>query len=190
MRARRGLTLAEVLVAATLSVLALSLVLWLYVSLQKTWYRGERRQQAVRDGLIVTSRIREDFRASMPGRASLVSQNDDVILSFPSYLGSSASMWDDKGQILWRKWVHYRYQAATGSLYRQEAERTPTPDVAEANPGWVPTAPSHRLSSHVAHFRALVQDFQLQIEGRVQLETATSPLYLKVYPQLYGQDLH
>lgn len=189
MRGLRGMTLAEVLVAASLSVLTLGLIVWLYVSLQKTWVRGERRQQAVRDGLIVTSRIREDFRASMPGRTTVVSQNGQVLVSFPSYLGTRGSIWDDKGQILWRKWVHYRYQAASQSLERQEAERPPSPEVAEANPGWVAGAPSQRLTNHLADFRIQVQDFQLQMEGKVQLDTASSPLYLRMYPQIYGQDL-
>lgn len=186
---RRGMTMAEVLIASALSVLLLGLVMWLYLSLQRTWQRGEQRQQAVRDGLIVTSRLREDYRASLPGKASLSQLGNDQLLSFPSYQGAEGTIWDEQGQVLWRKWVQYRYQPATQSLFRRETARTPaSAEVSEASPAWPDDAPSHRLSSHLSDFQVQVQHSQLQVNGRVALETSQSPLYLFVYPQLYGLD--
>lgn len=186
---RRGITLAEVLIAGTLSVLLLGLVMWLYLSLQKTWQRGEQRQQAVRDGLIVTSRLRQDYRASLPGKASLSQLGSDQLLSFPSYEGAEGAIWDEKGQVLWRKWVQYRYQPSTQSLFRRETARTPaTPEVSESNPAWPDDAVSHRLSCHLSEFQVQVQHSQLQVNGRVALDTSQSPIFLFVYPQLYGLD--
>ena len=190
---RRAFTLAEVLVAAALTVLLLGLITQLFLSLRLTWDRGELRQQSVRESIVVTSRLRADFRDSKPGQAQLTQQGSDWMLSFPSCAGSGESpgtLWSDKGQILWRKWVIYRYHGETHSLFRREVARPAVEaEVSEAPPAWVEDSANHRLSEHLSQWQMSLQGEQLQATGLIRLESASSPIYLQIYPQLYGLDL-
>lgn len=193
MQRRRAVSLAEVLVASSLSLLLLGLMLWIYQAVQRTWHHGDLRQQAVREALIISARLRQDYRSSRPGSVQLASSGSDWLLSFPSYEGTGpevGNLWNELGQVLWRKWVQYRFSGASQSLFRRELARTtPGPRVNEAPPPWGVDPPGHLLSNHLSECRLTIQQSRLEMNGIVRLGTSHSPVILRLYSQLYGLDL-
>ena len=189
---RHAFTLAETLVAAGVSLLLLGVVASVFSALRRTSEHGEQRQLTVRESLVVTSRLRADFKDSYPGKAHLTRQGQDWTLSFPSCQGtpeSPGNVWNDKGQILWRKWVQYTYSSSVSSLWRREQSRTATAEVSEAAPTWIQDRSCHILARHLRQCQIEVQEQQLLFQGKVEEGRAHSPLIIELYPHLYGQDV-
>ena len=188
----RGVTLIEVIIAGGLSLLLAGLFLPIFSIAWRTWERGQASQAAQRDTLAVTYRLRRDYSSAKPESLHLRTQSGILTLSFISYdsaVGTEA-MWTPKGEILWRKWVQYRYNSAQRSVHRrEEAIDPPTRNPASTPPNWL-ARDAHRLASHIELFdiQSVNQDVRLSLRLRSREEQAVSSMQVYLLPSLYALD--
>lgn len=182
---RRAFTLAEVLVASSLSFLLLGLVASCWMLVSQGWKKTYRLQTVQESSLVSTTRLREDFRRSKPGSARI----DGSTLSFLVHDdGSGESSWDSSGQILWRCWVQYRWLHDKLER-RQVALAQPQPEPAEAAPVWPEGGTGHRLGRELTSCRwSLDGGVLLQMRTQSEFEGVQSAAFLRVTPFLYQPD--
>lgn len=195
MKNSRGATLAETLVAASLGLLVLAIVvlcLWLSA---RFWLRADQTQTAQQECLTVQVRLQRDYRTSRFGSLNAEINAQGSRLAFLSYEPSVGqdTLWTDQGEVVWRKWVLYRYRKVEGRLERREvplASPASKPDL--TLPEWPATLPGTLLASHLTSF-VLVQASPdrplLHIRYSTQVGSAQGNSQALVLPRLYGPDL-
>ncbi|MBN9414233.1 MAG: prepilin-type N-terminal cleavage/methylation domain-containing protein [Candidatus Eremiobacteraeota bacterium] len=181
----RGFTVAEVLVASTISLLVLGLVISCWMLVTQGWRKTYRLQTVQESTMVSTTRLREDYRRSKPGSARI----DGPTLSFLVYDdGSGESSWDPSGQILWRCWVQYRWQNQV-LRRRQVALATPLSEPGQLPPAWTEPAEGHRLGRDLTACDWTLQGgVLLQVRTKSEFEEVPSSAFLRVTPFLYQPD--
>ena len=190
MRGRGGLSLAEVLVGSTLLLLVIGLFLPIWGISMRTWARSEEMQGAQRDTLALSYRLRRDYLASRPESLRVESTAGQTMISFQSYeaVQGGSSLWTSNGEILWRKWVQYRYQDRK-VWRREEALPSPTQQAPGPTPAWDPHN-AHLVASHVNQLEVTDgQSLRLEVHIVAQQGKAESATSVSVLPTLYGMDV-
>ena len=179
---RRGLTLAEVLLASGLAVLSIGLLLPLYRTVHQILWATQRTQMLQTESLGISQRLRHDYLSARPG--SLVIQAG--VISFLSYR-ENLSAWDERGLILWRKWVQYRHRQAR--LERREVPlSTPSSSPGNTPPNWPEEEAGSLVSRHLSRFEARSLGITLEVTFTTRQESQICPSQISVLPQLYGSD--
>lgn len=178
--------------AGGLSLLLLGLFIPVFSIAWRTWERAQASQSAQRDALAVAYRLRRDYAASKPESLLVSRSGTRMTLSFVSYDSATGTepMWTAKGEILWRKWVQYRYESRLRSVYRrEEALATPTRTPPPSAPSWR-DRDAHRLASHIELFdlTARSADIRLSLRLRARDQQATSSTQINLLPTLYALD--
>ncbi|MBS2034523.1 hypothetical protein JST97_06035 [bacterium] len=191
----RGSTLAETLVAASLGLVILAVLSFCMVLSGRFWIRADETQTAQQEALAVQVRLEHDYRASRFGSLQVQETVEQTELAFLSYesSGSGDTLWTPQGEIVWRKWVRYRYQKSTGRLERREfplPEPSNKPDLTA--PGWPRGTSGTLLASHLSQFE-LVQarpDLPLlHVRYTARVGQAGNQAQTLVLPRLYGPDM-
>lgn len=183
MKTTRAATLAELLVASTLSFLLLGLVVTVFLLARRGWTKTYRLQTAQASCLITMARLREDFRRSRPG--STLIQGD--VLSLPCYDdGSGQVAWDSSGDTVWRCWIQYRWRDHV--LQRRQIPIEPASTEPGSAPAWPPGEPGHRVGLNLTRCQWSLTGSMLQCQAESQFEGAVSATHLRVLPHLYQPD--
>lgn len=175
---RRGLTLPELLLAGALSLLLLYLVTQTVLLCSKAWRRNSLHQTAQSATLVAVTRLREDYKRSKPGSAVI----SGPVLSFLSYDdGSERVAWNATGELAWRCWIQYRWEASV--LSRRQQPFSPAP------PAWpAGAAGSQRLAPGLVRCDWKLSGNRLEVQVESRAEEVASYSHLRMLPALYGQD--
>ncbi|MBX3169400.1 MAG: hypothetical protein KF760_18515 [Candidatus Eremiobacteraeota bacterium] len=158
----------------------------------QAWQRSGNLQTAQRDTLALSFRLRRDFAASRPESLAVQRGSDTVLLSFLSYesVQGTETMWNENGEVLWRKWNQYFYEPAKHSVRRREVPlATPSSEPTEPAPAWDADETS-LVAGHVSQFQVSSRtgDIKLKVTIVTQDDTATSSTQVSVLPNLYALD--
>lgn len=191
-RLRRAFTFAETLVAAGLLLLLLGFFVPIMRICWLAWHRGGNMQTVQRDTLALSFRLRRDFSASKPETLVVRKTGSTVLLAFLSYesVQGTETLWNEKGEVLWRKWVEYYFESTRQTVRRREvALATPSVEPNEPFPPWSSTQ-SARVAGHVTQFQvtSTTGDLKLKVNIVTQEETAQSATQITALPSLYALD--
>lgn len=191
-RPRHAFTLIETIIAAGLFLLLLGFFVPIMRICWQAWHRGGNMQTVQRDTLALSFRLRRDFSASRPESLVVQKTGSNVLLAFLSYeaVQGTETVWNEKGEVLWRKWVEYYFESAKQTVRRREiALTTPSVEPNEPVPPWN-SAQSSRVAGHVTQFQvsSLNADLKLKIYIVTQEETASSATQITALPGLYALD--
>ncbi len=182
---RRGSTLAEVLVASSVSLLLLGLVVSCWVLASRGWARTYHMQSAQQETMIPLGRLQQDYRRANPDSQAITLEGDT--LSFlSSENGDGSTAWDSNGQVLWRAWVQYRWR--DGVLRRRQVEVAPSADPDISVPPWPDNAPSHIVARELGSWQWAVRGTTLDVAVECRREGEVSAVRLQVLPFLYQPD--
>lgn len=193
MKARRGATVAEMMVACGLLMLAVGLFLPIWQIAMRTWQRSEEVQSVQRDTLALAYRLRSDYLASRPESLVVLAQpGTQTLLSFLSYEGvqSHETLWTTTGEVMWRKWVQYQFRDGERRVRRREtALATPAQEVTEAPPAWSDSG-AHTLAWNVEAFQvnSPTRSLVLRLNLTARQGVSSSSTEIAVMPRLYGMD--
>jgi hypothetical protein len=179
---KRGVTLAEVLLTSSLTLLVLALVVPLYKTMRQILTTTQLTQLLQTESLTVSQRLRSDYLTARPG--SLVV--GPGLISFLSYR-EGLSSWDERGQIVWRKWIQYRYQSPR--LERREILlRPPSTTPVGDPPPWPSRERGATLARYLSRFEARVIGSTLEVTFTSSSQGQISASQISLLPQLYGSD--
>lgn len=188
---RRGVTVAEALVGASIGLLLIGLLVPILRITARAWNRNEAEQGAQRAALTLAYRLRRDYQAARPGSLVVQSSAQVVRIAFLSREGteSEAALWTPQGGVVWRKWVQYRYDKARSEVRRCEtALPSPTAEPTTPLPAWQSDR-SRRVAGHVAQFDASTSNsVLLRVKLLGQVDTRQSYTEISTLPTLYGLD--
>lgn len=192
MRVRQAFTLAETIVAAGLFLLLLGFFVPIMRICWLAWHRSGDLQTVQRDTLALSFRLRRDFASSRPESLVVKRTGGDVLVSFLSFesVQGTETMWNENGEIFWRKWSQYFYDAAKHSVRRREvALATPASEPTEPVPDWDGTKGS-LVAGHVTKFQVASNsgDVKFKVNITTQEDTATSVTQISVLPSVYALD--
>ena len=187
-----GFTLAETIVAGGLFLLLLGFFVPIMRICWRAWQRGDDLQTAQRDTLALSFRLRKDYSSSKPESLAVQRIGSSVVLSFLSYesVQGSETMWNEKGEIFWRKWVQYSFEAPKHRVLRKEVA-LPVP-ASEPDPT-VPVWNSDKatlLAGHVQQFQVSCATGEVRLVVQVLAEqgTAASATQISALPGVYALD--
>ena len=191
-RPRRAFTLIETIIAAGLFLLLLGFFVPIMRICWQAWHRGGNMQTVQRDTLALSFRLRRDFSASRPESLVVRKTGSTVLIAFLSYesVQGTETVWNEKGEVLWRKWVEYYFESAKQTVRRREiALAAPTVEANEPVPAWS-NVQSSRVAGHVTQFQVSSSnaDLKLKINIVTQEETASSATQITALPSLYALD--
>ncbi|MBT9584835.1 hypothetical protein IV102_15935 [bacterium] len=191
-RGRTGLTLAEVLVAGGLFLLILGFFVPVFRICWRSWSRGEDLQATQRATLSLTSRLRHDFANSLPESLRVEKSASNTLLSFISFDASAGqqTMWTEKGEIIWRKWVQYKFDASDQTVRRREVALTPPTEEPSASPPAWDIRTSHPVARNVSRFDLDSASGQVRLHVYVLANQggAESATDISVLPAVYALD--
>lgn len=182
---KRAFTLAEVLVGASLSLLILGLLVSVCLLMSRCWRKTSRLQTAQASTLVAVTRLREDYRQSKPGSASI----QGPVLSFLSDQdGSGLPAWDNTGALLWKCWVQYRWHNQSLER-RQVALAPPASEPGGSPPTWPDGEEGHHIGLNLVTCSwTLTGTALLDISLNSEFETSSSASRLRILPSLYQPD--
>lgn len=191
-RRRLGFTFAETLVAAGLFLLLLGFFFPIMRICWQAWQRSGHLQTVQRDTLALSFRLRRDFASSRPESLVVQRSNGNVLISFLSYeaVQGTETMWNENGEIFWRKWNQYYYDGVRHSVRRREvALVTPASEPTEPVPAWDGSR-GGLVAGHVGQFQVSSNtgEVKLKVTIMTQEETATSATQISVLPSVYALD--
>ena len=190
--ARKGFTFAETLVAAGLFLLLLGFFVPIMRICWQAWQRSGSLQTVQRETLALSFRLRRDFATSRPESLVVQRNSGNVLISFLSFeaVQGSETMWNEKGEILWRKWTQYFFESAKHSVRRREvALATPANEPTEPVPAWDGVKGS-LVAGHVGQFQVSSNsgEVKLKVTIMTQEDTATRTTQISVLPSVYALD--
>lgn len=134
MRRRRGMSLAEVLVAMALLGMLMALIVMLLRPGWRAWTRGARKSEAQQACLVTLTRLAQDYRNAHAGSLRVISDPPDDPegrkahrdrLLFLSNLDSWGTLSLDRdGDATWQRWIHV-YLDREGQVRVQETALDP-----------------------------------------------------------------
>lgn len=191
---KRGATLAEILVVCGLLLLLIGLlapVLWLTSRFARSAQAGESAQS---EALTLVYRLQHDYRCSLPGSLTAETRVENTQLSFLSFepaVGEDA-LWSRQGQVLWKKWVQYRFLPGAGRVERREVGLvTPNPKPDMRVPLWPAGQKGQALAFHVTQFEVVLPPPDsplLRVRLATQVEAVVSGSEVRVLPRFYQCD--
>ena len=192
MRRRPAFTLAETIVAAGLFLLLLGFFVPIMRICWQAWHRSGDLQTVQRDTLSLSFRLRRDFASSRPESLVVQRSSGNVLVSFLSFesVQGTETMWNENGEIFWRKWSQYFYDGGKHSVRRREvALATPANEPTEPVPAWDGSKGS-LVAGHVTQFQVASNsgDVKLKVTIMTQEDTATSVTQVSVLPGVYALD--
>ncbi|MBS2035902.1 hypothetical protein JST97_13015 [bacterium] len=193
MKARsRAFTLAETVVGFGIFLLLLGFFIPIMRICWKAWKHGDHLQTAQRDTLALSYRLRRDYTSAKPESLAILRTGPNVLISFVSYesVQGTETMWNDAGEIVWRKWVQYFFDASQHTVRRRElALSAPSTEPNEPPPIWDPDK-TLKVASHVTLFQAQSNslDVKLVVKILTEEEEASSATQISVLPSVYALD--
>jgi hypothetical protein len=188
----RAFTLAETIVAAGLFLLLLGFFIPIMRICWLAWKHSDNLQTAQRDTLALSYRLRQDYTSARPESLRILKSGTDVLISFMSYeaVQGKETMWNQSGEILWRKWVQYHFDSSQHVVRRREkALATPGTDPTEAVPVWDPDK-TLKVATHVTQFQSSSNDGDIKLVVKIltEQEEASSATQISVLPSVYALD--
>lgn len=187
MRRHKGLTLAEVLVAASLSLLLLGLALHLWRLEHKAWSRLADAQEAQSNCLCAAQSVRNDFARALPDSLTIRRLSAGFEFGFLC----CGDRWNEDGEARPECWVLYRYQPAFQTLERISIPVTPdvdAPTAASPLPAW--TGPPHIVARHLSRAElSSLHSNHLSLECHAQVRTQSSGTRIRVFPRGWSGEL-
>lgn len=180
---KHGFTLAEVIVAGSVSLLLLALVLSCWTLASRGWSRTYSMQSAQQETMIPLGRLQQDFRRANPEAIHL---QGDTLSFLSSDNGDGSVAWDSTGEVLWRCWVQYRWR--DGLVRRRQVDLTPSSSPPEPVPPWPDNAPSHIVARGLESWQWTVRGAALDVAAECRREREVSAVRLQVMPFLYQSD--
>lgn len=193
MRSRtRAFTLAETIVAAGLFLLLLGFFVPIMRICWLAWKHSDNLQTAQRDTLALSYRLRQDYASARPESLRILKTGSNLLISFMSYeaVQGTETMWNESGEILWRKWVQYYFDSDQHLVRRREKALTnPGTEPREDPPVWNSDKTS-KVAGHVTLFSTTGKDgdIKLVIKVNTEQEEATSATQISVLPNVYALD--
>lgn len=117
MRNRRGFTIPEVLIAATILGALAAMCLAVYVSGARAWTKVDSKTELMSTLQISQDRIAREVRATLLPSVSLMPDNTGV--AFLSAGPEENRQVDMGGRILWQEFVFYYHNTGDDKLYRK-----------------------------------------------------------------------
>ncbi|GMU57535.1 MAG: hypothetical protein AMXMBFR33_66810 [Candidatus Xenobia bacterium] len=178
-RRPEGLSLLEVLVVGGLFLLLLALVVGVLVPTLRAWLRGDLRSQVQQNALLVVTRLREEYRASLPPTVTLPAG----AITFASHQRPDGDLQYQDGDLLFQKYVVLYHDAARREVRWQNLALTPDPAPSPLA-GYTPRADDRVVARNIRLLRftpAALGRIEVRVEselgGRVSvLDTQISPL--------------
>jgi hypothetical protein len=179
--------------ASALVLLVVGLIAPIFRIATRSWHRTEEAQSVQRDTLALSYRLRSDYLASRPQSLRVEPQDGGTQLSFLSYqgVGERETLWTPNGEIIWRKWVQYRFRQAEHRVRRREtALASPGQDPAEPPPVWN-DQDAHTVAWNVAVFdlQSTSGSLVLRLNLTARQGLSSSGTAIAVLPLLYGSDV-
>lgn len=193
MRTRaRAFTMAETVVGFGLFLLLLGFFIPIMRICWKAWKHSDNLQTAQRDTLALSYRLRQDYASARPESLRISKTGSDVLVSFVSYeaLNGVETMWNDAGEILWRKWIQYFFDSSEHTVRRREVGLlAPSTDPTEPVPVWN-SYRTLKVATHVTLFQAQANsgEVRLVIKILTEQEEASSATQISVLPGVYALD--
>ena len=185
---RRGFTLIETLIAASMGLVILGLLVDSWLLATRAWTQAERTQSAQRSTLAVSYRLQHDFGSSMVGSLYATDPNNPNCLSF---ISDDAPAWSPAGSMLFRHWVQYRYLPDTQVVERRESDLAfPSDSVPGQPPTWPLGQRGTSLGQSVSRFQVASANYspRLTVKLEATYPQATSSMDVEILSHFYGQN--